>query len=356
EPFAPFMVNMNIGIVPKHLLEDEDYDFEENPVGTGPFKFSEREEDQETVIVANEDYFEGRPNIDKAIYKIVPESSVGVVELETGAIDVLMSITSDDRENIENNDEIKLESIAGTNYNYVGFNVTNEPVDNKYLRKAIAYSLDKDAITDHFDGSRTVVPLPTSSSLTQEYEEDEKINKYEYSYQKAKEMLKKADYDGEEVTIKTSSGREELAQIMQQYMKAAGINAEIELLEWGTFYEDVKQGKAEIYLLGWYGIIDPDAYWFFHSEMTPPDGGSNRMFYKNEKVDELIEEGRRTIDPEERKEVYGEMYQEITDDVPMIFLYSEEDLAAYRKGIEGFEAAPYPVTILHKLKDVKITD
>ncbi len=356
EPFAPFMVNMNIGIIPKHLLQDEDYDFEEHPVGTGPFKFSEREVDQETVIVANDEYFEGRPNIDKAIYKVVPESSVGVVELETGAIDVLMSITNDDRTIIENNDELVLSSIAGTNYNYIGFNVTNEPVDNKYLRKAIAYSLDKDAITEHFNGSRTVVPLPTSSALAQEYAQDEEINQYEYSYKNAKEMLEKADYNDEEVTIKTSEGREELAQIMQQYMKAAGINTNIELLEWGTFYEDVKQGRAEIYLLGWYGIIDPDGYWFFHSEMTPPEGGANRMFYSNEEVDELIEEGRRTLDPEGRKEVYREMYKKITDDVPMIFLYSEADLAAYRKGIEGFEAAPYPVTILHKLKDVKIVD
>ncbi|MGM0437366.1 MAG: ABC transporter substrate-binding protein [Bacillota bacterium] len=356
EPFAPFMVNMNIGIVPKHIAQDEEKSLDENPVGTGPFEFSEREVDQETVLVANEDYFEGRPNLDKAIYKIVPESSVGVVELETGAIDVLMSVTEDDRRTIEKNEEIVLSSIAGTNYQYVGFNVTKEPVDNKYLRKAIAYSLDKEAITSHFNGSRTVVPLPTSSSLAQEYAEDPSINKYEYSYKKAQEMLEKADYDGEEITIKTSSGREELAQIMQQYMKAAGINADIELLEWGTFYEDVKQGRAEIYLLGWYGIIDPDGYWFFHSEMTPPKGGVNRMYYKNDKVDELIEEGRRTLDPEARKEVYREMYQIITDEVPMIFLYSIPDLAAYRKGIEGFEAAPYPVTILHKLKDVKFSD
>lgn len=356
EPFAPFMVNMNIGIVPKHLAEKQGKDFGENPVGTGPFVFSERVIDQQTVLKANEEYFEGSPKLDKAIYKIVPESSVGVIELQTGAIDVLMSVMEDDIRTIKNDSELVLSSIAGTNYQYVGFNVTKEPVNNKYLRKAIAYSLDKEAITEHFDGSRTVVPLPASSGLAQEYKKDSSINKYEFSYKKVQEMLDKADYNGEEITIKTSSGREELAQIMQQYMESTGINTNIELLEWGTFYEDVKQGRAEIYLLGWYGIIDPDNYWFFHTDMTPPKGGANRMYYSNKEVDKLIDEGRKTLDPAGRKEVYREMYRKITDDVPMIFLYSKPDLAAYNKEIKGFEAAPYPVTILHKLKDVYFTE
>lgn len=356
EPFAPFLVNMNVGIVPKEIAEGNE-DFEEDPVGTGPFVFESRETDQETVIKANDDYFEGRPNLDKVTYRVIPENSARLVELEKGEIDVLMSVEKSDRDLIRKNPDLNLASIAGTNYNYVGFNVNNEPVDDKYLRKAIAYALDKDAITNHFNGSRTFMPLPASSPLGDEIIDMADINKYEHDVSKAKEMLQKSDYDGEEVVIKVSDDwRKELAQIMQQMMNSVGINTKVEVYEWGTFYEDVKEGEAQIYLLGWYGIIDPDGYWFFHSEMTPPEGGSNRMFYSNEEADELIEEGRATINEEERKEVYADLFEIITDDAPMIFLFSEMDESAYWDNIKGFEAAPYPVTILDKLPEVYIEE
>ncbi|MBF8437380.1 ABC transporter substrate-binding protein [Halanaerobiaceae bacterium Z-7014] len=355
-PHAPFLVNMNTGIVPKHLAENNKDDFEANPVGTGPFMFESREIDEKTVLVANDDYFEGRPNIDSVEYRIIPESAAAVIELETGVLDVLMSVSEDDLPIIEDDDSINLASIAGTNYNYIGFNVTNKPVDNKYLRKAIAYSLDKDSIAEHFHGTRTHVPLPGSHPWVEEFSDSTAINQYEYDMDRAQEMLAEGDYDGETVTIKTSEGRQELAQIMQQMMSSVGIDVEIELLEWGTFYDDVVEGDAEIYLLGWYGIIDPDAYWFFHSDMTPPQGGSNRMYYSNEKADELLIQGREEVDEEERKAIYHDLYEVLTEDLPMIFLYSEEDSYAYRDHLEGFEAAPYPVTILKQLKNVRIVD
>lgn len=353
EPFAPFLVNMNLGIVPKHIAEPAGKEFANNPVGTGPFKFVSRKVEQETILVANDNYFEGRPNIDKLIYRPLPESSVGVIELETANIDVLMSVTQDDIVNIENNANLVLAAASGTNYQYIGFNVTNEPVDNKNLRKAIAYALDKEAIAEYFDGVRTYVPLPGGHYLAKEMANSSQINKYEYSLTKSKEYLKKAGYaDGATVVIKTSSGRKELAEIMKEMLAEANITAEIELLEWGTFYSDVKQGRAQIYLLGWYGIIDPDGYWFFHSAMTPPEGGANRMYYSNPAVDLLIEKGRRTLNPDLRDRYTEETYKLITDDVPMIFLHSNSDWAAYRKGLVGFEPAPYPVTILANLKDV----
>ncbi len=353
EPFAPFLVNMNLGIVPKHIAEKTSKEFTDDPIGTGPFKFVSRLVEQQTVLVANDNYFEGRPNIDKVVFRPLPESSVGVIELETGSIDVLMSVTQDDIVNIENNKNLVLDSASGTNYQYIGFNVTHEPVNNKYLRQAIAYALDKDSIADYFNGVRTYVPLPGGHYLAKEMANSPDINKYEYNLEKAKELLAKAGYsNGVTVTIKTSSGREELAQIMKEMLAQVNINAEIQLLEWGTFYNDVKQGRAEIYLLGWLGIIDPDGYWFFHSEMTPPNGGSNRMYYSNPTVDILIEKGRRTLNPELRDQYTEDTYKLITDDCPMIFLYSEADLAAHRKGIVGFEPAPYPVTILANLKSV----
>lgn len=353
EPFAPFLVNMNLGIVPKHIAEPAGKEFNSSPVGTGPFKFVSRKVEQETILVANDNYFEGRPNIDKLIYRPLPESAVGVIELETGNIDVLMSIKQDDVVNIENNSDLVLAAASGTNYQYIGFNVTNEPVDSKDLRKAIAYALDKEAIAEYFDGVRTYVPLPGGHYLAKQMANSPNINKYEYSLTKAKEHLRKAGYaDGVTVVIKTSSGRKELAEIMKEMLAEADINANIELLEWGTFYNDVKQGSAQIYLLGWYGIIDPDGYWFFHSEMTPPDGGANRMFYSNPAVDLMIEKGRRTLNQGLRDRYTEETFKLLTDDVPMIFLHSLSDWAAYRKGLVGFEAAPYPVTILSNLKTV----
>jgi len=356
EPHAPFLVDVTTGIVPKHLAEEAGEEFGDDPVGSGPFVFEEREIDESTTLTAFDDHYQGRPNIDEVRYRVIPEAAVGVVELETGELDVLMSVSEDDVSIIEGDDSLELAATASTNYEYIGFNVTNEPVDDVYLRKAIAYSLDKYAMADHFKGERTYAPLPASHEWADYYAEEADIHKYEFDLDRAQEMIEQSDYDGETVTIKTSEGRQEQAQILQQMMNQVNINVDIEVLEWGTFYDDVVEGEAEIYLLGWFGIIDPDAYIFFHSEMTPDQGGNNRMFYENEEADELIEKGRQTLEPEERREVYADLFEVLTDDLPNIFLYSEQDMYAYQDNIEGFEVGPYPVTILNNLKDIEIVD
>lgn len=354
EPFAPFLMDMTMGIVPQHIAEGEGQNFNNILIGTGPFVFEDRIIEQETVLVAFDDYHEGRPHVDTIVFKVIPDETVRVLELETGAIDVLMGVPADAEMVIEDNPELVLASAPGTNYQYIGFNVTRDVVEDRKVRQAIAYALDKDEITDFFDGDRTYVPLPGGHYLADRFAQSDKIHKYEHNIDRAKELLAEAGYpDGVTVTIKTSAGRSELAQIMREMLMEAGINAEIDLLEWGTFFSDVVEARVQIYLLGWYGVIDPDGYRFFHSGMTPPDGGANRMYYENPEVDALIEKARTTVDIEEREDLTEEIYSILTYDLPMIFLYSLPDRAAYRKGLVGFEPAPFPITILRELKNVQ---
>lgn len=345
EPFAPFLMDMTMGIVPEHIARGIGGDFNAKLVGTGPFMLESRILEQETVLVANPDYYEGSPKVDQVVFKIIPDTTVRLIELETGAINAMMGVGADDIGLIDDNPDLVLASAPGTNYQYIGFNVTRDVVDSVYVRQAIAYALDKDEITDFFDADRTYVPLPGGHYLADRFAQSDKIHKYEYNLDRAKELLEKAGYpDGVTVTIKTSSGRIELAQIMQEMLADANIRAEIDLLEWGTFFADVVEARVQIYLLGWYGVIDPDGYRFFHSGMTPPDGGANRMYYENEEVDRLIEKARTTVDIEERENLTEEIYSIITEELPMIFLYSLPDLAAYRGEVQGLEAAPFPIT------------
>ncbi len=370
EPFAPALSTWgNLPVLPRHLLEGKDItktDFGRNPVGLGPFNLQRWEAGQKLVLAANRDYFEGRPYLDYYIYRIIPDQSTMFMELRAGGVD-LMSLTpiqyrkqTDSPFYRKNFQKFRYPVFA---YTYLGFNLKHPFFRDINVRRALAYAIDKEEIID-------VVLFGLGSVATGPYVPgtwpyNPAVRRYDYNPEKAIAILREAgwqDSDGDgildkdgtpfEFTILTNMGnslRERTATIIQWRLKQIGIKVNIRILEWSTFINEfIDKRSFEAVILGWSIGLDPDQYDIWHSSKTG-EKEFNFVSYKNQEVDRLLEEGRRTFDIEKRKRAYYRIQEILAEEVPYIFLYVPDALPIVHKRFRGIK--PSPIGISYNLPE-----
>lgn len=358
EPFAPFLDNMTLGIVPEHASKEKGSDFSSHPVGTGPFIFKEWTQDEKVILSANNSYFEGRPNIDGVIYKIIPDETIRVLELEKGDVQLLMNpITPDILPRFKKNPELKIIKNIGTNYSYIGFNLNDPILKNLKVRQAIAHAIDRDSICKYILKGLAKKTDGILTNYNWAYEPD--LKNYDYNPELSKKLLDEAGYSVSKetgirfkLTFKTSQNelRKRIAEVFQEQLRKAGIEMEIMTYEWGTFFSDIKSGNFQVFSLTWVGISDPDIFhYMFHSSSFPPDG-ANRVRYSNPEVDNLLEQGRVIMQEDKRREIYSKVQKTISEELPYISLWHSVNVAVMQKNIEGF--ALYPDEDMVSLKSV----
>lgn len=354
-PFAPILESWCVGIIPKHIFENEDINsskYNREPVGTGPYVFKKWETDQKILLTANQDYYEGKPLIEACLFRIIPDQSVQFLELRNETIDQI-SLTPDQWNAYDSffkkYDKYRYPAFSFT---FLGFNLLKEPFNNKKFRQAMNYAIDKkDIIEGIFSGmakEATGIFPPQSWAYKQ-------IQPYGYNPEKALTLLKEIGFSqGEdgilkykdspfEITIITNQGtkaRELSAQIIQEQLKKIGLKVNIRIVEWSTFLNQyISEKNFDAIILGWSTAVDPDQYSLWHSEQTQK-GQYNFMSYKNEEVDRLLVKARETFDKNERIKMYGRIQDIMHDDPPCIFLYYPENLVAIHKRFKEVELAP----------------
>jgi len=360
EPFAPALESWGMGIVPKHIFESGDFNANpanRKPIGTGPYKFVEWKTDEKIVLVANNEYFEGRPYIDRIIIKTIPDQAVQFLELRNDSIDS-MGLTPDQYkaypEFFKNHNKFRYPSFA---YTYLGFNLNHKLFKDRNVRQAIAQAINKKEIVAGVllgMGKPADGPFPPQS-----WAYDENITDYEYAPEKSKELLKNSGFEDSdndgwldnkkigipkfEFTLITNQGnkmRALSAEIIQDQLKKIGIKVNIRIIEWSTFIHNfIDKRDFDAVILGWALARDPDQYAIWHSAETK-EGQYNFVSYKNPKVDELLEKGRRTFDINKRQRIYKEIHNLIHHDIPYVFLYYPESLPVVHKRIQNVEVAP----------------
>lgn len=166
---------------------------------------------------------------------------------------------------------------------------------------------------------------------------DENVEEIKQDVQKAKELLKEAGYDEKNpftFEVITSTGNDiriNAAQILQNQLEKVGVKMKIRVMEWQAFLNTVVHPRNfESIILGWSMPLTPDAYPLWHSS-SDKLGGFNLPGYKNEKVDELIEKGLNTINNDELSKIYKEIFKQISDDLPYLFLYIPDGITAVNK-------------------------
>jgi len=357
-PYAPFLKNLAMFatmIVSPEAVKEYGEDIFKNPVGTGAFKFVEWVRDDHITLEANEDYWDGRPYLDELIFTVIPNNQTRLLELEEGNIHLMEGLNPTDIERVRDNEELDLLEAPGLNIGYIALHNEKEPFDNKNVRKAMNYAINKEEIAEYLMGGQATVakgPLPPTI-----WSYDESLEGYPYDPDEAKRLLEEAGYgDGFEFTLRTYSAPRSynpvgarLATAVQQYLSQVGIDAEIEQLEWGTYIEEGKAGKHTAAFFGWIADNgDPDNFLnvFFNSDNR---GSTNRAFYVNEEVDRLLEEAQQITDEAEREELYQEVQQIVVDDAPFVFLNHMKMQIPIRKSVENYVLYPTNNKYFHKV-------
>jgi len=360
EPFSPGLSSWGMWIMPRHILEKEDLSntrFSRSPIGTGPYRFKEWKTGEKIVLVSNRDYYEGRPYIDRYIYRIIPDQASIFLELQTQGLDQvgltpLQYARQTDTPFFKK--YYRKYKYPAFGYTYLAFNLKDPRFADRRVRIAIDYAIDKEEIIKGVLlglGRVSTGPFPPESWA---YNKD--IKPVSYDPQAAKRLLKEAgweDTDGDgwldkdgrifKFTLMTNQGndtRKTCAEIIQRRLKEIGIDVEIRILEWATFLtEFIDKRKYEAIVLGWNLSRDPDNYDIWHSSKQR-QGEFNFVGYENREVDRLLEEGRREFDQQKRKEIYNKIHRLIFEDHPYIFLYVPDALPIVHSRFKGIEPAP----------------
>jgi peptide/nickel transport system substrate-binding protein len=358
KPFAPFLTNAGIGIIPKHLLAGKDIntaDFNRQPVGTGPFIFKEWRSGDHVTVERNPDYYFGQPLLSKIVYKEIPDANSRLVALEADEID---------ETDIPPKDYTRMKSARGVNvyeydallYTYLGFNLANPKFADRRVRQALAYATDKKQLVNLIYRGLASPAFAPSAPVSWAYSGD--VPKYEYDLDKARRLLKEAGKENLEFTILVNQGnkeREKAAVILQQQYKKIGVKVSIRVLEWSALLKIVNAPKApkdfEAVIMGWSLGLDPDAYSIWHSSQYPR--GFNMINYQNREVDRLLETGRETIDKSQRKRIYAKLWNLIAADQPYVFLWYPKSVVGVRDRVGGL-SKPGPAGLFVRLEKVFI--
>lgn len=364
KPFAPALTSWGgLVVLPKHLLEGKDITktgFGREPVGLGPYRLTKWVSGQELLLDSNHDYFEGRPFIDRYIYRIIPDRATMFLELQTGGVD-MMDLTPIQYTKQTENDffrntfqKFRYPQFA---YTYMGFNLKHPFFKDKRVRQAIAYAIDKSEIVD-------VVLFGLGSPATGPYVPNTwpynpNVKEYKYDPDKAKRLLREAGWasnstgilekDGKpfEFTIRTNMGntlRMNTATIIQWRLAKVGIKVKIEAIEWSTFINQfIDKRRFEAVILGWSIGLDPDQYDIWFSGKTK-EKEFNFIGYSNPEVDELLEKGRRTYDISERKKAYFRIQEILADELPYIFLYVPAATPIVHGRVKGIKPSPIGIS------------
>lgn len=348
EPFAPFLINMVLGILPASQASSLDPAQMIEPIGTGPFRFERQFGNERVVLTAFPDHFNGRPSLDRVEFRVIPDDGIRVMELEKGTIDFIQNdVPPDSIPRLRQHPNLKVMTAPGTSYYYVGFNfrLTDHPIADPAVRRALAMALNRDEIIEHVLGGLAEKAVGVLSEGHWAFNPD--IPQMPFNRDKARQLLDQAGYpeiDGKrfELVFKVSQNKHSilLAEIVQAQWGAIGVRVRLRSLEWGTFYDDIIKGNFSVYIMSWVGVTDPDIYHsIFHSGSIPPNG-RNRGHYRNIELDRLLDLARGEMDQENRGALYRRIQDMIATDLPYISLWHSHNVAVMKKNLANFQFFP----------------
>lgn len=346
--FVPLLAqasNWYGAILPKHIYEGTDWSTNpanEEPVGTGPFKFSSWDKGTQITLEANADYYQGPPAIDRLTFQVVADAQVAQAGFDAGEFPYL---TNDYVTNFpqlaalaEGSDPVVVQTPSLYDRSLM-FNLSNEFLSNPLVRQAIAYGIDREAMNQTAFAGLWEPTYNAGISSVSEFRNDDAVFP-QHDIERAKELLDEAGYpegpDGTRFALSVTNypvaDSNLIAEVVVQQLKEIGIDATWDQYDLPTWLDKLKEGDFDItsYFVR-YGP-DPAAY----GEHFGVDGPRNFMGYQNDRVEELLAEGNSTTDVDSRKDIYGQVQEQLVEDVPYLPLFTEHKFSLVHAGWTGF--------------------
>ena len=352
-------------ILPRHLLapyvaEGKIREAPQNwsaPVGTGPYRFVEIKAGERLVLVANQDYFDGRPHISRLVYRIIPSQATTFLELKAQGVDAATLTALQYTRQTDYPAFRKAYdkyNYPGSAYTYLGFNLRDRRFADRRVRQAFAHAINKQALIDG-------VIMGLGREATGPYKPGtwpytDQVKRYPYDPERARQLLAKAGWrernadgllvkDGQPFTFEllTNQGNDErkrIAELVQASLAEVGVGVRIRVVEWAALLkEHIRKRHFEALVLGWGIGVDPDQYVVWHSSQQAPEQ-LNHIGYASPEADALLEKGRSSCVQQDRVATYHRLQEVLAEDQPLVFLYFRDALQAVSARVHGIDPGP----------------
>ncbi|WP_413871091.1 ABC transporter substrate-binding protein [Albidovulum sp.] len=355
-PEAPFMANIAMpfaSIVSKEYADALEKagtreDFNNKPIGTGPFTFVAYQKDAVIRYAKNADYWGEAPKIDDLVFAITPDAAVRLQKLKAGECQLMPYPAPADLAAIKEDPNLKLDEQAGLNVAYLAYNTTMKPFDDVRVRKALNMAVNKQAIIDAvFQGAGQVAKNPIPPTM---WSYNDAVQDDPYDPEAAKKLLEEAGVSDLSMNIWAMPvqrpympNARRTAELMQEDFAKIGVKAEIVSYEWGEYLKkSMEPGRDGAVILGWTGDNgDPDNFMgVLLSCASAGEGGANRAFWCNEDFSALLSKAKQVSDPAERTKLYEEAQVIFKDQAPWLTIAHSTQYVPMAKNVEGFVMSP----------------
>ncbi len=354
-PEAPFIANMAMDLGSIHSAEyagqqmkaGTPEEFDQKPIGTGPFVFVSYQKDSTIRYVANETYWKGRAKIDKLVFSITPDPSVRYAKIQAGEAHVMPYPNPADLAAIAKDSKINLMQQEGLNVGYLAFNVKVKEFSDVKVRQALSMAINKQAIMDAvFQGSGKIAKNPIPPTI---WSYNDATKDYEYDTAGAKKLLADAGYpNGFETDIWAmpvqrpyNPNARRMAEVIQADWAKVGVKAKIISYEWGEYLKRSMNGEHSSVLLGWTGDNgDPDN---FLAVLLGCDavGASNRAQWCYKPFDDLIMQAKMESDVKVRTKLYEEAQLVFKEQAPWVTIAHSIVYMPMAKNVVGYKIDPF---------------
>lgn len=362
EPLAVGLEQVDvITPLPRHIWEKYDWsDPVKNPeiqsptVSSGMWKLKEWKKDDHATFIANDSYYDGRPNIDTLTVRVFGTPALAYQALKAGEVDYSTLQPADyaDAKKQSNLSVPEWYPAAGT-WGYAGFNLRRPALKDVNVRKAVAYACDRNGM---IQTALFGLGKPQYANYPQEsWVYNPNVEHYDFSLDKAKQLLAQAGYtpnaqkklakDGQALNFKllyptSSKPREAIATILQQQLSDLGIGVDVQGLEFQAYIDAITKEPFDwdLQLGAWSSTIEPHFNYQLWAKASVP--ALNFGDYENQTVEDLFDQGSKEFDREKRKAIYQKIQQILTDDEPYAFLYESLNYAGLNKRVGGVTATP----------------
>lgn len=328
------------------------------PIGTGPFVFAGYQLDQKIRYFAHKDYWNGKADIDRLIFDIVPDATTRYAKLQAGSCDMMDFPNAADLDKMKTDPKVNLLSQAGLNIAYVAFNTEKAPFDNVKVRQALNYAVDKKAILDAvYRGAGVAAKNPLPPTI---WGYNDSITDYEYNPEKAKQLLKEAGFENgfetdiwvQPVVRASNPNPRRMAELIQADWEKVGVKSKLVSYEWGDYIKRTKAGELTAGTYGWSGDNgDPDN---FLSPLLGSEniGNSNYARFKNADLDALLHKAIGLSDKGERAKLYEQAQVIIKEQAPWINVAHSINFAPTSKRVQDYKQSPFGYSYFYGTKVV----
>ena len=370
KPYAPFirtfftLSNTSYCVLPKHLLgqmtDINRTDFNNHPIGTGPFRVVSNEKDVEVKFVANPQYFRGAPKLKEIDYRIVPNDNTLLTQIKTHEIDMYYRASEAQAPILRAIPGTTFYATPFTRFGDIGLNAGNPPLDDVRVRRALAYATNKAELINKVTHG---VNIPADSDQPPFlWAHDSHVTRYDYDPKRAAALLDEAGWATGSDGIRRKNGKtlsllmsgytgsatvDAAQQVVQKEWKDVGVEVEIKNYPTDLLYAPIgehgieQSGKFDAIFESWGNGSDPDDAVLFECDRAPPNGW-NVYHFCSAKLDAAEKIALTVNDQAKRKAEYAIVQEVLTDQVPVIFLWFERyvtvansDLHDYKPGHVG---------------------